>query len=109
MEENVGRLRLGRESRAHASARVVNPTRSKRGRRRQSPVPFQGRHDDEAGASDAVSSQRRRRVSQDQVEAEAPEVEDEVQDDAPDGELEMTAMMLYMHHLMEGMVVDRPI
>lgn len=87
MEQNVGRSRLGRESRAHASARAANPTRSKRGRRRQSPVPFQGRHDDEAGASGAVSSQ------QDEVEAEAPEVEateveaPEVGDDGDDDDV----------------------
>jgi hypothetical protein len=87
MKENVGRTRLSRESRAHASARVANPTRFKRGRRRQSPVPFQGRHDHEAGASDDGSSQRRSRASQDQVEAVAPELEDEVQDDAPDAVL----------------------
>jgi hypothetical protein len=48
-------------------------------------VPFQGRHDHEAGASDDGSSQRRSRAYQ--VEAAAPELEDEVQDDAPDAVL----------------------
>ncbi|KAK2445718.1 protein MAIN-LIKE [Trifolium repens] len=57
MEEDVGRTRLGRETRAHASAREVVAPRPKRGRsRRQSPVPFQGRSDYEAGGSSAGGS-----------------------------------------------------
>jgi hypothetical protein len=50
-------------------------------------VSFERRHDHETGDSGAGSSQRRSRASQDQVEAVAPELEDEVQDDAPDAVL----------------------
>ncbi|KAK2401798.1 protein MAIN-LIKE [Trifolium repens] len=56
MEEDVGRTRLGRETRAYASAREAVARRPKRGRsRRQSPVPFQG-SDYEAGGSSAGGS-----------------------------------------------------
>ena len=72
MEEDVGRTRLGRETRAHASARDAVAPRPKRGRRRrQSPVPFQG-SDYEAGGSSAGGSM----PSQDQ---------------APEGEVEHAA------------------
>ncbi|MCI32799.1 hypothetical protein A2U01_0054013, partial [Trifolium medium] len=58
MEENVGRGRQGRPSRAHAFARRDDAPNAppKRGRSRQVPPPFQGRHDDEAGSSAAGSS-----------------------------------------------------
>jgi hypothetical protein len=56
MEEDVGRTRLGRETRAHASAREAVVPRPKKARtRRQSPVPFQG-SDYEAGGSSAGGS-----------------------------------------------------
>ena len=56
MEEDVGRTRLGRETRAHASAREAVAPRPKKARtRRQSPVPFQG-SDYEAGGSSAGGS-----------------------------------------------------
>ncbi|KAK2408618.1 protein MAINTENANCE OF MERISTEMS [Trifolium repens] len=56
MEEDVGRTRLGRETRAHASAREAVAPRPKKARtRRQSPVPFQG-SDYEAGGSSVGGS-----------------------------------------------------
>ncbi|WJX93189.1 hypothetical protein P8452_74748 [Trifolium repens] len=77
MEEDVGRTRLGRETRAHASARDAVAPCPKRGRRRrQSPVPFQGRSDYEAGGSSTGGSQRYSMPSQDQ---------------APEGEVEHAA------------------
>jgi hypothetical protein len=59
MEEEVGRTRLGNETRAHASARQVVAPRPKRGRRRQEPVSFQGRYDNEVGGSFTVGSRQR--------------------------------------------------
>ncbi|KAK2448614.1 hypothetical protein QL285_007870 [Trifolium repens] len=74
MEEDVGRTRLGRETRAHASAREDVAPRPKRGCHRQSPVPFQGRHDQEVGGSSKGGSRRRSKPSQDR--APEREVED---------------------------------
>jgi hypothetical protein len=79
MEEDVGRTRLGRETRAHASAREAVAPRAKRGRRRPSPVPFQGRSDNETGGSSTGGSRRRSMPSQDQ--AHGSEVEHAVGDE----------------------------
>ncbi|KAK2389172.1 hypothetical protein QL285_062786 [Trifolium repens] len=79
MEEDVGRKRLGRETRAHASAREAVAPRAKRGCRRPSPVPFQGRSDNETGGSSTGGSRRRSMPSQDQ--AHGSEVEHAVGDE----------------------------
>ncbi|KAK2421162.1 protein MAIN-LIKE [Trifolium repens] len=87
MEEDVGRTRLGRETHAHASAREAVAPRAKRGRRRPSPVPFQGRSDNETGGSSTGGSQRRSMPSQDQ--AHGSEVEHYVGDEANVAEAEV--------------------
>ncbi|KAK2440268.1 hypothetical protein QL285_011701 [Trifolium repens] len=86
MEEDVGRTRLGRETRAHASAREAVAPRAKRGRRRASLVPFQGRSDNETGGSSTGGSQRRSMPSQDQTHGS--EVEHGVGDEANVAEAE---------------------
>ncbi|KAK2392512.1 hypothetical protein QL285_065864 [Trifolium repens] len=51
MEEDVGRGRHGRDSRAHGSARRQVPPPPKRGRKKVQPAAVEGRHDAEAGGS----------------------------------------------------------
>ncbi|KAK2427591.1 hypothetical protein QL285_026161 [Trifolium repens] len=63
MEEEVGRTRLGWETRGHASAREAVAPRPKRGRRSR---VVQGRHDQEAGGSSTGGSRRRSIPTQDQ-------------------------------------------
>ncbi|WJX14935.1 hypothetical protein P8452_05133 [Trifolium repens] len=81
MEENVGRARHGRPSRAHSFARrdVEANAPPKRGRRRQGVQSVQGlvqgTHDSEAGSLAAGGSRRHSSSRQVQVEEE-PEVED---------------------------------
>ncbi|MCI87089.1 hypothetical protein A2U01_0108370, partial [Trifolium medium] len=70
-----GRDRLGRQSRAHSSARrelAVNAP-PKRGRRRQGPPPVQGTQDQEAGGSAASGTRSRSRRAQ----VEVADAEDE--------------------------------
>jgi hypothetical protein len=51
MEEDVGRGRHGRDSRAHGSARRQVPPPPKRGRKKVQPAAVEGCHDAEAGGS----------------------------------------------------------
>ncbi|MCH98471.1 putative IMP dehydrogenase/GMP reductase, partial [Trifolium medium] len=83
MEETVGRVRQGRVTRGHSSARreagAAAVGRRKRGRNRQpTPPPMvQESHDNEAGSSAASGSQRGSRGAQ--VQEAGPEVAEEGQ------------------------------
>ncbi|GAU12213.1 hypothetical protein TSUD_01800 [Trifolium subterraneum] len=69
MEDNVGRTRQGRASRAHSSAHkelVANAPPPKRGRRGKQGPPVQGTHDAEAGGSGGSRSRARRPVRDDE-------------------------------------------
>ncbi|GAU51184.1 hypothetical protein TSUD_412100 [Trifolium subterraneum] len=68
MEDNVGRIRQGRASRAHSSARkelAANAPPPKRGRRGRQGPPVRGTHDAEAGGSGGSRSRARRPVHDD--------------------------------------------
>jgi hypothetical protein len=75
MEENIGRGRHGKASNANASARrelAANAPVSKRGRRKQGPIPAQGTHDAEAGGSRSRARSRlgQTSVAQDDFDAD---------------------------------------
>ncbi|GAU50897.1 hypothetical protein TSUD_387230 [Trifolium subterraneum] len=68
MEDNVGRTRQGRASRAHSSApkeSAANAPPPKRGRRGKQGPPVRGTHDAEAGGSGGSRSRARRPVHDD--------------------------------------------
>jgi hypothetical protein len=69
MEDNVGRTRQGRASRAHSSARkelAANAPPPKRGRRGKQGPPVRGTHDAGAGGSGGSRSRARRPVRDDE-------------------------------------------
>ncbi|GAU51152.1 hypothetical protein TSUD_84700 [Trifolium subterraneum] len=69
MEDNVGRTRQGRASRAHSSARkelAANAPPPKRGCRGKQGPPVRGTHDAEAGGSGGSRSRARRLVRDDE-------------------------------------------
>ncbi|GAU28133.1 hypothetical protein TSUD_295710 [Trifolium subterraneum] len=68
-DDNVGRTRQGRASRAHSSARkelAANAPPPKRGRRGKQGPPVRGTHDAEAGGSGGSRSRARRPVRDDE-------------------------------------------
>ncbi|GAU23830.1 hypothetical protein TSUD_27400 [Trifolium subterraneum] len=83
MEENVGRTRQGRASRAHSYARkelVANVPPPKRGRRGRQGPPVRGTHDAEAGGSGGSRSRASPPVPDDDDDFDAGEYLNELAD-----------------------------
>ncbi|GAU32434.1 hypothetical protein TSUD_158320 [Trifolium subterraneum] len=83
MEDNVGRTRQVRASRAHSSARkelAANAPPPKRGRRGRQGPPVRGTHDAEAGGSGGLRSRARPPVLDDDDDFDAGEYLNELAD-----------------------------
>ncbi|GAU42526.1 hypothetical protein TSUD_376550 [Trifolium subterraneum] len=98
MEDNVGRTRQGRASRAHSSARkelAANAPPPKRGRRGKQGPPVRGTHDVEAGGSGCFRSRARRPVRDDEDFDAEPNVQEE---SYPGGPSDLSLLKNYHKH-----------